>query len=85
MRYFGRDICYGYNEDSLTIYDVTDKVGNVTNIISRTPYPGVEYAHQGAVNNRTWQEYLFLDDEFDERDAGANSSVDGLERVSNLP
>lgn len=74
-KYYGRDICYGYNEDTLTIYDVTDKVGNVTNIISRTAYPGVEYAHQGAVNNRTWQEYLFLDDEFDERDADTPDSV----------
>lgn len=38
-RYDGKDICYGYNEDSLTIYDVTDK-SNVTNIISRTSYFG---------------------------------------------
>ncbi|EGP86171.1 unnamed protein product [Zymoseptoria tritici ST99CH_3D7] len=77
-RYFGRDICYAYNEDSLTIYDVTDKTGNVTNIISRTSYPGVEYAHQGAVNNATWQEYLFLDDEFDERDAKVGPMTQGL-------
>lgn len=45
-RYDGKDICYGYNEDSLTIYDVTDK-SNVTNIISRTSYFGVNYTHQG--------------------------------------
>ena len=38
-RYDGKDICYGYNEDSLTIYDVTDK-SNVTNIISKTSYVG---------------------------------------------
>ncbi len=37
-KYVGRDICYGYNEDTLTIYDVTDK--NATNIISRTSYEG---------------------------------------------
>lgn len=37
-KYFGRDICYGYNEDTLTIYDVTNK--NETNIISRTSYEG---------------------------------------------
>ncbi|KAH8730088.1 hypothetical protein GQ44DRAFT_747098 [Phaeosphaeriaceae sp. PMI808] len=77
-RYFGRDICYGYNEDTLTIYDVTNKTGNVTTIISTTSYPGAEYIHQGAVNNETWQEYLFLDDEFDERDAKVGPMTQGL-------
>lgn len=58
-RYFGRDICYGYNEDTLTIYDVTDKTGvNSSKIISRTPYVGASYSHQGAVLDRNWQEYL---------------------------
>ncbi|OAL52974.1 hypothetical protein IQ07DRAFT_347315 [Pyrenochaeta sp. DS3sAY3a] len=77
-KYYGRDICYGYNEDTLTIYDVTDKNGNVTNIISRTTYPGAEYVHQGVVNNETWQEYIFLDDEFDERDAKVGPMTQGL-------
>lgn len=65
-RYTDRDICYAYNEDTLTIYDVTDKTGNVTNIISIIDYPAAAYSHQGVVNDRQWQEYLFLDDEFDE-------------------
>ncbi|KAL8383522.1 hypothetical protein RB595_010634 [Gaeumannomyces hyphopodioides] len=65
-KYFGRDICYGYNEDTLTIYDVTDK--STTNIISRTTYTGASYTHQGWVTNTTWQEYLVLDDEYDEYD-----------------
>ncbi|KAF1842957.1 uncharacterized protein K460DRAFT_136923 [Cucurbitaria berberidis CBS 394.84] len=77
-RYQGRDICYAYNEDTLTIYDVTNKVGNVTNIISITSYPGAEYVHQGVVNNETWQEYIFLDDEFDERDARVGPMTQGL-------
>ncbi|GJC87651.1 hypothetical protein ColLi_10489 [Colletotrichum liriopes] len=77
-RYYGRDICYGYNEDTLTIYDVTDKNGNVTNIISISDYPGAQYVHQGVVNNETWQEYLFLDDEFDERDAKVGPMTQGL-------
>lgn len=68
-RYTGRDICYGYNEDTMTIYDATDKKGNTTDIISITDYPGAEYVHQGVVNDEQWQEYIFLDDEFDERDA----------------
>ncbi|KAL2212056.1 hypothetical protein CC79DRAFT_1302335 [Sarocladium strictum] len=66
-RYAGRDICYGYNEDSLTIYDVTDKA-NVTNIISRTSYEGAAYTHQGWVLDPNNQEFLVMDDEFDELD-----------------
>ncbi|GAB7359548.1 hypothetical protein MBLNU230_g6736t1 [Neophaeotheca triangularis] len=77
-RYEGRDICYSYNEDTMTIYDATDKVGNTTNIISRTGYPGAEYVHQGVVNNLFWQEYIFIDDEFDERDATVGPMTQGL-------
>lgn len=57
---------------------MTNKVGNTTNIISRTTYPGAEYVHQGVVNNETWQEYIFLDDEFDERDAKVGPMTQGL-------
>jgi hypothetical protein len=50
-KYFGRDICYGYNEDTLTIYDVTNKNGpNAGKIISRTPYVGASYTHQGTTS-----------------------------------
>ncbi|KAK3984426.1 hypothetical protein QBC44DRAFT_277310 [Cladorrhinum sp. PSN332] len=63
-KYNGREICYGYNEDTLTIYDVTEK--NATNIISRTSYEGAAYTHQGWVTNVNWQEFLVLDDELDE-------------------
>lgn len=62
----------------MTIYDVTDKNGNTTNIISRFGYPGAEYTHQGAVNDPWNQEYLFLDDEFDERDARVGPMTKGL-------
>ncbi|KAL8415360.1 hypothetical protein RB596_006097 [Gaeumannomyces avenae] len=63
-RYQGRDICYGYNEDSLTIYDVTDKAKST--IISVTSYQGVQYSHQGVVLDPNNQEFLLLDDELDE-------------------
>ncbi|KUI63732.1 hypothetical protein VM1G_10586 [Cytospora mali] len=70
--YAGRDICYGYNEDTLTIYDVTNK--STTNIISRTSYDGASYTHQGWVTDMQWQTMLVLDDEYDEvRSAGAGS------------
>lgn len=66
-KYYGRDICYGYNEDTLTIYDVTNKVGpNAAAIISRTPYKGASYTHQGWVLDPKWQTHLLLDDELDE-------------------
>ncbi|CRK29942.1 hypothetical protein BN1708_005081, partial [Verticillium longisporum] len=91
-KYQGRDICYGYNEDTLTIYDVTDKT--TTKIISRTSYEGASCkspprphvhlfpiansstdTHQGWVTNTQWQEYLVLDDEYDEYDkTGAAAS-----------
>ena len=66
-RYEGRDICYGYNEDTITIFDVTNKIGNTTTIISRTTYEGAQYIHQGAVLDKKNQEYLVMDDEYDEQ------------------
>ncbi|CZT14738.1 uncharacterized protein RCC_00701 [Ramularia collo-cygni] len=68
-KYYGRDICYGYNEDTLTIYDVTNKTGpQAAKIISRTPYVGATYTHQGWVNNPQWQTRLIMDDEIDEEE-----------------
>ncbi|KAL6710360.1 hypothetical protein ACN47E_009306 [Coniothyrium glycines] len=64
--YVGREICYGYNEDSLTIYDVTDKKAPV--VLSITSYVGASYTHQGAVLDPNNQQFLLLDDEYDEYD-----------------
>ncbi|KAJ0124584.1 hypothetical protein J7T55_005923 [Diaporthe amygdali] len=74
-RYTGRDICYGYNEDTLTIYDVTNKAA--ATIISRTSYTGASYTHQGSVLDPNNQEYLLLDDEYDEED-GRAPAADGF-------
>jgi hypothetical protein len=49
-KYLGRDICYGYNEDTLTIYDVTDPKNS--SIISVTSYEGATYTHQVCVNDK---------------------------------
>jgi len=65
-KYDGTEICYGYNEDSLTIYDITDKT--TTKLISTTSYDGASYTHQGWVLDPDNQEFLLLDDEFDEQD-----------------
>ncbi|KAI0527770.1 hypothetical protein F5B22DRAFT_3414 [Xylaria bambusicola] len=66
-KYLGKEICYGYNEDSLTIYDVTDK--QWPEVISVTSYEGATYTHQGWVLDTEWQEFLIMDDEYDEVDA----------------
>jgi choice-of-anchor B domain-containing protein len=66
-KYVGKDICYGYNEDTLTIYDVTDKTKS--SIISITSYEGATYTHQGWLLDPEWQQYLLMDDELDEVDA----------------
>ncbi|KAG7100480.1 hypothetical protein HYQ44_019832 [Verticillium longisporum] len=73
-KYEGRDICYGYNEDTVTIYDVTDKANS--KIISITSYEGATYTHQGWVLDVNNQEYLFLDDEIDEEES-AGPAADG--------
>ena len=62
-QYYGREICFGYNEDTLTIYDMTDK-SNVV-VISETPYVGNEYTHQGWLVDEDMA-FLLLDDELDE-------------------
>ncbi|KAH6903262.1 hypothetical protein BKA70DRAFT_1111118, partial [Coprinopsis sp. MPI-PUGE-AT-0042] len=65
-KYEGREVCYGYNEDALTIYNITDKKN--TTIISITSYDGAAYTHQGWVLDETNQDYLLLDGELDEVD-----------------
>lgn len=59
----GHEICYNYNEDTLTIVDVTDKWNPVQ--LSRTPYMGNEYTHQGWIADSGFK-MLLLNDEGDE-------------------
>jgi choice-of-anchor B domain-containing protein len=73
-RYEGREVCYGYDEDTLTIFDVTDK--QAVKIISRTTYEGATFTHQGWVNDVNNQEWLFMDDEYDEVEV-AGPAADG--------
>jgi choice-of-anchor B domain-containing protein len=62
-KYRGREICFNYNEETLTIMDVTDKKSPL--VISRTPYDGAAYTHQGWLIDDTMT-FLLLDDEQDE-------------------
>lgn len=70
-RYFDREICVAYNEDTLTIVDVTNKSNPAQ--LSRTPYTGARYTHQGWFldSNHT---YLILNDEADETNTGVNTT-----------
>ncbi|EGX91500.1 hypothetical protein CCM_05658 [Cordyceps militaris CM01] len=63
QRYKGREVCFNYNEDTLTIVDVTDRASPKQ--LSRTTYKGATYTHQGWLADKEMR-YLLLDDELDE-------------------
>jgi choice-of-anchor B domain-containing protein len=58
----GKEICLAFNEDTLTIVDVTNKSAPVQ--LSRTTYPNARYTHQGWFTDD--QAYALSDDELDE-------------------
>lgn len=62
--YVGREICFAYNADTLTIVDVTNKSAPVQ--LSRTTYADEGYTHQGWLTED--HAHLLMDDELDERD-----------------
>jgi choice-of-anchor B domain-containing protein len=65
-RFRGRNICIGYNEDTMTVYDSTKKDGNpASEVISRLSYPGATYCHQGWWTERNWHQYILLNDELE--------------------
>eukprot|EP01090_Pellita_catalonica_P014993 TRINITY_DN3946_c0_g2_i1.p1 TRINITY_DN3946_c0_g2~~TRINITY_DN3946_c0_g2_i1.p1 ORF type:complete len:453 (+),score=58.38 TRINITY_DN3946_c0_g2_i1:45-1403(+) len=59
----GKEICFAYNENSLTIVDVTDKAS--PKMLSRTEYDGCQYTHQGWLTRDS--KYLLMNDELDEQ------------------
>jgi len=61
-RYTGREICFCFNENSLTLVDVTDK--NNMRMIAKTGYANSAYTHQGWLTED--HEVILLDDELDE-------------------
>jgi len=69
----GRDPCeifVGYDEDSLSIWDVSDKSNPVR--LSDTSYSGARYTHSGWWSKD--KRFLFIQDEGDES-AGANTTL----------
>lgn len=66
-----RELCFASNEDTLTVWDVTDPV-NAT-IISRTDYDDAAYTHQGWLSPD--QRYFYLNDELDEQRTGSRTHL----------
>lgn len=58
----GREICFGANENALSISDVTDKES--PEAISTAAYPNTGYLHQGWVSDD--HRYFYMNDEMDE-------------------
>lgn len=64
QNYQGKEICFNYNEDALTIVDITRRT--LPRQLSRTTYNGATYTHQGWLTDD--HKYLLLDDELDEQE-----------------
>lgn len=76
-RYQGKTICYGFNEDTLTIYDITDRDGiNASTVLSTATYPNASYVHQGWFIDPNDQSFILSNDELDELNE-AGLGVDG--------
>jgi choice-of-anchor B domain-containing protein len=67
----GKELCFAYNEDTITVVDVTNKATPVQ--ISRTPYNGSRYTHQGWFTNEK-QDTIVVNDELDEQRAGVRTT-----------
>jgi choice-of-anchor B domain-containing protein len=70
-RFTDCEICFSSNEDTLTIVDVTDKAAPT--MLSRTPYEGSAYTHQGWLTED--QRHFLLNDELDEQQSGVPTST----------
>ncbi len=77
--YRGREVCFAFNEDTLTIADVTDKANPI--MVSRTSYDGIAYTHQGWVTDDHL--FLLLGDELDEKNFG-HSTLTRIWDIANL-
>ena len=67
----GNDICFAANEDSLTIWDVTDPSSPV--MLSKSTYADTAYTHQVWLSED--QRYAYLNDELDEQEFGFRTNT----------
>ncbi|MEA2435191.1 MAG: hypothetical protein QOG54_2648 [Actinomycetota bacterium] len=60
--YKNKEICFNFNEDSMNVYDVSDKLAPVQ--LSKSTYEGASYTHSGWLTED--QRYIIVADEIDE-------------------
>lgn len=70
-QYFGKEICFSSNEDTITLTDVTDKENPIR--IKKFSYSGVQYVHQGWLTED--HKYFIANDELDEVRNGHNTKT----------
>jgi len=68
----GNEICFNFNEDSVTIYDVTANPTSPEQL-ARVTYDQASYIHSGALTKD--HSYLISTDEGDEQDHGLRSTL----------
>lgn len=79
-RYTGDNICFGYNEDSITIVDMSTPDG--ATMLSRTTYSGSRYTHQGWITED--HTHLLMNDELDESGGTVNSQTTYIIDITSL-
>ena len=62
-RFTGKEICFNFNEDTITIYDVSNKAA--IDQLARVTYPGASYVHSGWLTQDS--RYLLSTDETDNK------------------
>lgn len=70
--YRGNEICFNFNEDTVTIYDV-DANPMMPEQLARVSYENASYTHSGALTKD--HSYLISTDEGDESDHGLRSTL----------
>ena len=80
-RYTDHEICFDFNEDTVTIQDVTVK--STPREISKIGYDSAQYTHQGWLTED--KRHLLFNDELDEQDNGTNttSRILNIEKLDN--
>jgi choice-of-anchor B domain-containing protein len=67
----GKEICFNFNEDTITTYDVSNPAAPVQ--LSRVTYDNASYVHSGALSKD--HSYLISTDEGDETGLGLRSTL----------
>lgn len=65
------DVLFDFNEDTVDVWDVSNATNPVR--LSQTPYANSRYVHSGWWSED--QQFLFVQDELDERDRGINTTL----------